>query len=143
MESKFIQYIGKKAEKPDNVANTNLVWKGHGATLEVSSVHATMLLMHPDIWRDVTDQMKDGQAPSPSENAEGVQFQGGMGDQIIQAIQMMDETNPDHFDEDGYPSIAVIESILQYEIEPDELGIVMQDIRKARDESMGVVKPED
>ena len=142
MESKFIQYIGNKPEKPDNVAPSNLVWKGHGDTLEVSSVHATILLQHPTIWRDVTDQMKDGQAPSPSANAAGVQFQGGRGEQILQAIKMMDETNSEHFDENGNPSIAVVESTLQYEITPDELGLVVQDLRKARDENSGRVEPE-
>ena len=150
MESRHIQYIGKKASKPDNVCRTNLIWRGAGDTKEVPSVHATVYLEHPDIWRDVTEEvLKTGNAPALEATVESTftpesiaRFSGGREEQIMQAIQAMDETNAEHFDANGIPSIAVVEQILGYEITPDELGLVMQDIQKARDENMGLVAPE-
>jgi hypothetical protein len=144
METRQIQYIGRKAEKPDNVTHSGLVWRGHGDTLTVDKVRATRLLMHPDIWRDVTDEMVDGEAPTTTEtlNPEVPVLQGGRAEQIVTAIHTMDETNPEHFDENGYPNIAVVEGLLQYEIDPDELGLVFQDIRKLRDEEMGLTNGE-
>ena len=150
MESRKLQYIGKKASKPDNICKTGLIWEGPGDVKEVPSVVAERLLQHTDIWRDVTDEVqKTGQAPAIDGLIDevlaptaSVQFRGGRGEQIMQALQVMDETNTEHYDENGKPSIAVIEQILGYEISPDELGLVMQDIQRARDESAGVVNVE-
>lgn len=49
-----IEYIGKKDVKPDNVANTGLVWNGPGDRQEVSDpVAVAKLLEYPDIWKVV------------------------------------------------------------------------------------------
>jgi hypothetical protein len=145
MESRHLQYIGKKAEKPDNICNTGLMWHGTGDVKEVPSVVAERLLQHTDIWRDVTEEVESGKgAPSLGGTVDNphlpdstVQFTGGREEQILKALHVMDESNPEHY-KDGYPSIAVVEGILSYEITPDELRLVVEDMQSAQNHAMGI-----
>lgn len=45
-----IRYVGHKAEKPDNVAGSGIVWHGHGDVQEVPAGFAAKLLKHVDVW---------------------------------------------------------------------------------------------
>jgi hypothetical protein len=47
----LIQYIGRKPMKTDVVANTGVVWVGHGDIQEVPDAAAPKLLAYVDIWR--------------------------------------------------------------------------------------------
>lgn len=53
----FIQYVGRKARKFDNVAGTGLSWLPE----QIHPIHdnekAQLLLAHPDIWRLVDESM--------------------------------------------------------------------------------------
>lgn len=131
MDPRKIQYVGKKPSKPDNVAGTSLVWNGPGDVKVVDPTVAACLLQHPDIWKDVTD-MQEIEAPM-----DPVVFHGGREEQIITAFGLMDETNAEHFDENGKPNIAVVEQLLQYEVTQDEMVLAWMKIEAARDESLG------
>jgi hypothetical protein len=45
-----VQYIGNKPRKVDNVADTGLVWDGHGDVQDVPDAAAAKMLRHPDVW---------------------------------------------------------------------------------------------
>lgn len=45
-----IRYVGQKAQKPDNVAGSGIVWFGHGDVQEVPAGYAAKLLAHVDVW---------------------------------------------------------------------------------------------
>lgn len=48
-----VKYIGHKALKDDNVADSGLVWRGHGDVQKVSDAQWAKLSRHPDIWERV------------------------------------------------------------------------------------------
>jgi hypothetical protein len=77
---------------------------------------ARKLLVHPDVWIDVTDT-----EPEPVTTSAGATFSGDRGDQIITAIGLMDEDDGAHFTvKTGKPNLEIIESILGYEVNPAE-----------------------
>lgn len=50
-----IKYVGKKAKKDDNVANTGLTWRP-GEVLEVNDeIAVEKLLRHKDVWQQVAE----------------------------------------------------------------------------------------
>lgn len=52
----LIQYVGTKPEKVDNVANTGLVWFGHGDVQEVKDESAAKkLLAFPGVWQEASE----------------------------------------------------------------------------------------
>ena len=67
-----IRYIGKKAEKADNVAGTGVIWDGNGSVREVPQNAADKLLKHPDVWELVDEKgPKSKPKPAPAEPEEG------------------------------------------------------------------------
>lgn len=61
--SRFIQYIGNKPTKRDNILRTHREWE-RGSVCECSDDEAREYLKHPDIFRDVTHKLdKDGNPP--------------------------------------------------------------------------------
>ena len=48
-----VKYIGHKALKDDNVADSGLVWRGHGDVQKVTDAQWAKLSRHPDIWERV------------------------------------------------------------------------------------------
>ncbi|MDS1141718.1 hypothetical protein RE432_14850 [Pusillimonas sp. SM2304] len=53
-----VEYVGKKAEKTDNVAGTGLVWTP-GQIHYVPPLMAQKLAKHPDVWRIAEDAAVD------------------------------------------------------------------------------------
>lgn len=56
-----VQYLGPKARKTDNVANTDTVWLGTGDVQTVTQDVWSKLSAHPAVWRVVPD----GEEPQP------------------------------------------------------------------------------
>lgn len=51
-----IRYIGKKDQKPDNVAGTGAVWIGKGDVQTVPDEAVSTLLRHRDVWELVEEK---------------------------------------------------------------------------------------
>lgn len=62
--SRFIQYIGNKPVKRDTILRTERQWE-RGSMIEVAAQEAQRYLQHPDIFRDVTDEIDDEGNPPP------------------------------------------------------------------------------
>lgn len=45
-----VAYIGHKERKVDNVANSGVVWHGHGDVKPVSAMQWSQLALHPLVW---------------------------------------------------------------------------------------------
>lgn len=58
MAARRIMYIGNKPSKKDNVNNNELrVWRGIGDVRDVDNkLEAAKLMLHPEIWVDITDK---------------------------------------------------------------------------------------
>jgi hypothetical protein len=65
-----VMYVGQKARKEDNVANTGTVWLGHGDVQEVPDIAWAKLSKHPDVWvladATVVDTKPEQKDPPPS-----------------------------------------------------------------------------
>lgn len=76
-----IVYVGKKARKDDNVANTGTVWNGPGDVQRVDASVAAKLLSHVDIWARAegeTEKVPDAEVESTltkPEEEEGEELQ--------------------------------------------------------------------
>lgn len=61
-----VKYVGKKAVKSDNVANTGTVWIGYGDVHPVSEAVWGKLSKHPDIWQDADKAAPEAKADEPA-----------------------------------------------------------------------------
>lgn len=50
-----VRYVGSKEFRPDTVAGTGIVWRGHGDIQDVPLPAWPKLSKHPDIWERVED----------------------------------------------------------------------------------------
>lgn len=72
-----IKYIGSKDEKPDNVADTGLVWQ-QGETLEVEDMAAARkLLRHAGVWVEDTESPSEAPKPKASVDLQPVRGKPG------------------------------------------------------------------
>lgn len=51
-----LRYLGHKTTKADPVANSGVIWHGHGDVREVRDDQAKILLQHPDVWKRVDEE---------------------------------------------------------------------------------------
>ena len=72
VETREIQYIGRKPVKSDTIARSGLFWPHRGAVLEVPEGLARQFLQHPLVWRDVTGVDGEGRELAPERREEAI-----------------------------------------------------------------------
>lgn len=60
-----VKYIGTKDVKTDNVADTGVIWLGHGDVQKVPARAWPRLKLHPEVWMDA----REAEQPKPDDDA--------------------------------------------------------------------------
>lgn len=138
-----LAYIGKKKEWRDTIARTGCVWHGFGDIQVVEAKAAGQLLRFKDVFiraeelgkvKEMLEQQLE-QDPEPVEESpvtvtpreQEALVSQELKIKILEALNHMDPTNPDHYTNGGKPRVSVVESLTGMEVTAEQVAAVFME----------------